>query len=60
MHLSTGATGTRYLFEQLSSMGRTDLAAAVAAQDTFPSHGYWYVPLGASAFTACMSLAFFS
>ena len=22
-------------------MGRTDLAAAVAAQDSFPSHGYW-------------------
>jgi hypothetical protein len=43
VHLSTGATGTRYLFEQLSTMGRTDLAAAVAAQATFPSHGYWFV-----------------
>ena len=41
MHLTTGATGTRFFFEALSSMGRTDLAAAVAAQDSFPSHGWW-------------------
>ena len=41
VHLSTGATGTRLFFEFLSSVGRTDLAAAVAAQDSFPSHGYW-------------------
>ena len=41
VHLSTGATGTRLFFAFLSSVGRTDLAVAVAAQDTFPSHGYW-------------------
>lgn len=41
VHLSTGATGTRLFFELLSSVGRTDLAARVAAQDSFPSHGYW-------------------
>lgn len=41
VHLSTGATGTRLLFELLSSVGRTDLAAQVAAQSTFPSHGWW-------------------
>jgi alpha-L-rhamnosidase len=41
VHLSTGATGTRLFFAYLSSIGRTDLAAAVAAQDTFPSHGFW-------------------
>ena len=41
VHLSTGATGTRLFFAFLSSIGRTDLAAAVAAQDTFPSHGFW-------------------
>jgi len=41
VHLSTGATGTRLFFAYLSSIGRTDLALAVAAQDTFPSHGYW-------------------
>ena len=41
MHLSTGATGTRILFPYLSTIGRTDLAAQLAAQSTFPSHGYW-------------------
>jgi hypothetical protein len=41
LHLTTGATGTRFVFEVLSAMGRTDLAAVVAAQSTFPSHGYW-------------------
>jgi hypothetical protein len=47
LHLSTGATGTRYLFPYLTSIGRTDLAAALAAQSSFPSHGYW-VAQGAS------------
>ena len=41
MHLSTGAIGTRLLFPYLSSIGRTDLAAEIAAQSTFPSHGFW-------------------
>ena len=41
MHLSTGATGTRLLFPYLSEIGRTDLAAEIAAQSTYPSHGYW-------------------
>ena len=41
MHLSTGATGTRLLFPYLSSIGRTDLAAEIAAQSTYPSHGYY-------------------
>lgn len=41
MHLSTGAIGTRLLFPYLSSIGRTDLAAKIAAQTTYPSHGYW-------------------
>ena len=42
LHLTTGATGTRFLFEEaLSAMGRTDLAAQIAAQSTLPSHGYW-------------------
>eukprot|EP00047_Mylnosiga_fluctuans_P008900 m.260661 g.260661 ORF g.260661 m.260661 type:complete len:1184 (+) comp23823_c0_seq1:61-3612(+) len=47
MHLSTGAIGTRYLFPVLSDLGRTDLALALAAQDTYPSPGYW-VTLGAT------------
>jgi hypothetical protein len=41
LHLTTGATGTRFFFEVLSAMGRTDLAAVIAAQDTLPSHGFW-------------------
>ena len=41
MHLSTGATGTRLLFPYLSKVGRTDLAAQLAAQSTYPSHGFW-------------------
>ena len=41
MHLSTGAIGTRLLFPFLSKIGRTDLAAEIAAQSTYPSHGYW-------------------
>jgi len=41
LHLSTGATGTRLFFAALSALGRTDLAATVAAQSTFPSFGYW-------------------
>ena len=41
MHLSTGVLGTRLLFPYLSSIGRTDLAAEIAAQTTYPSHGYW-------------------
>lgn len=40
-HLTTGSTGTRHFFEVLTRLGRLDLAAVVAAQDTFPSHGYW-------------------
>jgi alpha-L-rhamnosidase len=40
-HLMTGASGTRHLFHVLSAAGRTDLALAVAAASTFPSHGWW-------------------
>jgi hypothetical protein len=40
-HLMTGSSGTRHLFHVLSSLGRTDLALAVAAAATFPSHGWW-------------------
>ena len=34
LHLTTGATGTRFFFEVLSAMGRTDLAAIDDPQDT--------------------------
>ena len=40
-HLTTGSAGTRYFFDVLTNMGRLDLAAVIAAQDTYPSHGYW-------------------
>lgn len=41
LHLTTGATGTRFFFETLTQIGRVDLAAVVAAQSTLPSHGFW-------------------
>jgi alpha-L-rhamnosidase len=41
LHLTTGATGTRFFFETLTKMGRVDLAAVISAQTTMPSHGYW-------------------
>lgn len=39
-HLSTGIFGTRYLLEILSRAGKSDLAAAVVRQKTFPGWGY--------------------
>ena len=40
-HLSTGSVGTRFILQALAALGRSDLAAFLAAQDTFPSHGWW-------------------
>lgn len=44
---TTGSVATRFLYPQLTAIGRTDLAAAVAAQSTFPSYGFW-LTLGAT------------
>lgn len=48
LHLSTGATGTRFLLYALTNMGRTDLAATLAAQTSMPSWGYWSINGGTS------------
>ncbi len=40
-HWSTGSVGTRFLLPALAALGRADLAAFLAAQDTFPSPGWW-------------------
>ena len=47
MHATTGSVATRFLYPLLSSLGRTDLAATIAASSTFPSPGYW-LTLGAT------------
>jgi hypothetical protein len=47
VHQTTGSVATRFLYPLLSSLGRTDLAAALAAQSTYPSPGYW-LSLGAT------------
>lgn len=41
LHQTTGSVATRFLYPLLSALGRTDLAAALAAQSSFPSPGYW-------------------
>ncbi len=47
VHQTTGSVATRFLYPLLTTLGRTDLAAALAAQRTFPSPGYW-LSLGAT------------
>jgi alpha-L-rhamnosidase len=47
VHQTTGSVATRFLYPLLSALGRTDLAAALAAQSTYPSPGYW-LGLGAT------------
>jgi len=39
-HLDTGIVGTRYLFNVLSDLGRTDLALKVATTPSYPGYGY--------------------
>jgi alpha-L-rhamnosidase len=53
-HWSTGSVGTRFILQQLSALGRSDLAAFLAAQDTFPSPGWW-VRQGATTGWECWS-----
>lgn len=40
-HLDVGLLGTKAIFHALSENGYADLAYTVAAQETFPSLGYW-------------------
>ena len=40
-HVDCGILGAKYLFRTLSEFGRTDLALAVALQETPPSYGAW-------------------
>ncbi|MBR4748057.1 MAG: family 78 glycoside hydrolase catalytic domain [Abditibacteriota bacterium] len=39
-HLNCGITGTRYLFDALSKIGRDDLAVAILKQTDYPSYGF--------------------
>ena len=39
--MATGAFGCRSLYPLLTRLGRSDLAAILAAQDYFPSPGWW-------------------
>jgi alpha-L-rhamnosidase len=48
-HLNTGAIGTKEILPVLTDNGYGDLASAVASQTTYPSWGYWFQKLGASA-----------
>ncbi|MEJ2050791.1 MAG: family 78 glycoside hydrolase catalytic domain, partial [Calditrichota bacterium] len=41
VHLDTGISGTKFLFDALTERGYVDLAYAVATQTTYPSYGYW-------------------
>ena len=41
LHQTTGSVATRLLYPLLTSLGRTDLAAVLAAQSTYPSPGAW-------------------
>ena len=41
VHLDTGISGTKFLFDVLTENGYVDLAYAVATQTTYPSYGYW-------------------
>jgi alpha-L-rhamnosidase len=47
-HLNTGLLGTKAIFHALSENGYADLAYTVAAQETYPSLGYWIVKDGAT------------
>eukprot|EP01113_Clastostelium_recurvatum_P040041 TRINITY_DN6184_c0_g2_i1.p1 TRINITY_DN6184_c0_g2~~TRINITY_DN6184_c0_g2_i1.p1 ORF type:complete len:543 (-),score=68.16 TRINITY_DN6184_c0_g2_i1:118-1746(-) len=42
-HLSTGIVGTKFLFEVLDQLGRTDLALQLAENFDYPSFGYMAV-----------------
>jgi alpha-L-rhamnosidase len=42
-HLNVGLLGTKSIFHALSENGYADLAYTVAAQETYPSLGYWIV-----------------
>jgi alpha-L-rhamnosidase len=39
-HLDTGIIGTRYVFDVLSDLGRSDLALRVATTPSYPGYGY--------------------
>jgi hypothetical protein len=41
LHQTTGSVATRLLYPLLTSLGRTDLAAVLTAQSTYPSPGAW-------------------
>jgi alpha-L-rhamnosidase len=42
-HLNVGLLGSKSIFHALSENGYADLAYTVAAQETYPSLGYWIV-----------------
>jgi alpha-L-rhamnosidase len=48
-HLDVGLLGTKAILNALSENGYADLAYTVAAQETFPSWGYW-IANGATTF----------
>ncbi len=39
-HVDTGIVGTRYLFDVLDTLGRSDIALKIISQRTYPSWGY--------------------
>ncbi len=39
-HVDTGIVGTRYLFDVLDALGRSDIALKIISQRTYPSWGY--------------------
>ena len=42
-HLNTGIIGTKYLWPTLVDAGYNNLAYEIAAQETYPSFGFWIV-----------------
>lgn len=40
-HIDCGILGTKYMLHTLTNLGRTDLAYAIATQETFPGWGHW-------------------
>jgi alpha-L-rhamnosidase len=39
-HLTTGIFGTKYMLDELSKLGKTDVAYAIVNQNTYPGWGY--------------------
>jgi alpha-L-rhamnosidase len=40
-HLTVGSAGQKWLFRELTAVGKHDTALALALQTTYPSFGYW-------------------